>query len=223
MALLEAKQLSKEFFSGQEKILVLDQINLRIDPGSIIAITGPSGSGKSTLLGLLSGLDVPTQGQIFLDEVDLNTMNESDIADIRLKKIGFIFQSYRLLPTLTAIENVKVPLELAGDSSAEEKAMHWLSEVGLKDRQSHLPNQLSGGEQQRVALARAMVHQPEILFADEPIGNLDQKTGAEMGDLLFRLMQTNQTSMVLVTHESSLADRAQKIYHLSDSQLILKS
>lgn len=218
--ILRAVNLTREFPSGGGRIRVLDGINLRVKPGESLAVVGPSGSGKSTLLSLLAGLDSPSAGEVFLEEVSLNGMADEELSRIWGRRIGFIFQSYHLLPTLTAEENVRVPLELAGDPEAGRKSLEWLEKVGLKDRSGHLPVKLSGGEQQRVALARAMAPEPDILFADEPTGNLDSKTGKEMGDLLFSLVKEHGTTLIIVTHESSFAERAQRLVELRDGRIV---
>ncbi|MBI2915977.1 MAG: ABC transporter ATP-binding protein, partial [Elusimicrobia bacterium] len=214
------EQISKRFSNGRRSILVLDRVHLTVETGETVAIVGPSGSGKSTLLGLLSGLDSPTEGRVFLSGSDLQSFREDQMAEIWNKRMGFVFQSYYLLPTLTAEENVRIPLEIAGDPRGEEKAKFWLEKVGLGERGNHLPNQLSGGEQQRVALARAMISSPEILFADEPTGNLDTQTGKEMAHLLFSLVQEQGTTLVLVTHELSLAKQAKRIVRLEGGKII---
>jgi putative ABC transport system ATP-binding protein len=185
-----------------------------------VAVVGPSGSGKSTLLGLLAGLDLPTSGRVLVDGRDLATMPPGQLAAFRGQRMGFIFQSYRLLPTLTAEENVRVPLELAGDRDARGKAREWLARVGLERRAAHLPSRLSGGEQQRVALARAMAPQPTLLFADEPTGNLDSRTGTLMADLLFALVQETASTLVLVSHDAQLAERCGRVLELSDGRLV---
>ncbi|MEO1898556.1 MAG: ATP-binding cassette domain-containing protein, partial [Methylococcales bacterium] len=192
----------------------LSSVELTIRQGESIAIIGASGSGKSTLLGLLAGLDCPTQGQITINQHDLTKMNEDGRAALRNQLIGFVFQSFQLLPTLTALENVMLPLELRGDKQAKKAASALLDRVGLKQRLTHTPMKLSGGEQQRVALARAFVTEPAILFADEPTGNLDSKTGEQIIELLFELNQEKQTTLVLVTHDTALAERCQRTIKL---------
>ncbi len=185
-----------------------------------MAIVGPSGSGKTTLLGLLAGLDTPTRGAVLLDNADLTAMTEDQRAQLRGEKVGFVFQSFQLIPTLTAIENVQVPLELRGESGASARARQLLERVGLGDRLDHFPSQLSGGEQQRVAIARAFVNQPRILFADEPTGNLDGTTGARIVALLEELNRESGSTVVLVTHDLSLAERAQRVIRLSDGAVV---
>ncbi len=185
-----------------------------------MAIVGPSGSGKTTLLGLLAGLDTPTRGAVLLDNADLTAMTEDQRAQLRGEKVGFVFQSFQLIPTLTAIENVQVPLELRGESGASARARQLLERVGLGDRLDHFPSQLSGGEQQRVAIARAFVNQPRILFADEPTGNLDGTTGARIVALLEELNRESGSTVVLVTHDLSLAERAQRVIRLADGAVV---
>ena len=217
--MLRADGLVKEFVSGGNAIRVLDGVSLTLTSGESLAVVGPSGSGKSTLLSLLAGLDQPTSGTVFLDGRDLNSLKDWELSRIWCREIGFVFQSYYLLPTLTALENVQVPLELAGDKDPEGRALEWLEKVGLTHRASHLPAQLSGGEQQRTALARAMANSPRILFADEPTGNLDSKTGREIEDLLFSLVRNQHVSLVLVTHESSFARKADRILELDGGRI----
>lgn len=186
----------------------------------MVAIVGPSGSGKTTLLGLLAGLDTPTRGQVLLDGVDLTALSEDERAQLRGEKVGFVFQSFQLIPTLTALENVQVPLELRGERDAEKRAQELLTRVGLADRTDHFPSQLSGGEQQRVAIARAFVNQPKILFADEPTGNLDGATGARIVALLESLNRESGSTVVIVTHDIGLAERAQRIIRLADGVVV---
>jgi putative ABC transport system ATP-binding protein len=217
--ILEAKQVFKQFQSGQETLTVLNGIDLSIARGESVTILGSSGSGKSTLLGILAGLDVATQGEVLFNGKSWNTMSESQTTEVWGKQIGFLFQSFFLLPSLTAQENVQIPLELAGDGLAEQKAKDTLAQVGLSKRLNHLPIQLSGGEQQRVALARALVHQPQVLFADEPTGNLDNKTAEAMAELLFFLVRQNKTTLVLVTHEMWLANKASRVLELKNGKI----
>ena len=194
-------------------------VSFRVEPGETVAIVGPSGSGKTTLLGLLAGLDRPSSGTVRLDDVDLGALSEDARARLRRERIGFVFQSFQLIPTLTARENVEVPLELRGDP-AGARAHDLLSRVGLAGREHHYPAQLSGGEQQRVAIARAFIHQPSILFADEPTGNLDAATGARVIELLMELNRERGTTLVLVTHDMELAGRARRIIRLSDGRVV---
>jgi len=205
MVVIKAENLSKTVSLGNQQLTILSGLNLEVNSGETLAILGRSGSGKSTLLSLLAGLDSATGGLISLNGNELTLLDEDGRAEVRNQHVGFIFQSFQLLPHLTALDNVMLPLELAGDKDAEEKAKHWLIEVGLGNRMDHQPNQLSGGEQQRVAIARAFVTHPEILFADEPTGNLDPSTGQTITDLLFRLNQQQGTTLILVTHDHELA------------------
>ena len=217
---IETKNLGKTVVSSQVELHILSAVDLIIKSAESLAIVGASGSGKSTLLGLLAGLDTPTTGDITIKGQNITIMNEDGRALIRNQFIGFVFQSFQLLPNLTALENVMLPLELAGDNHAKESATLFLERVGLKERLQHTPKQLSGGEQQRVALARAFVTQPAILFADEPTGNLDSKTGAHIIDLLFELNQESQTTLVLVTHDSALAKRCQRTITLEAGKVL---
>jgi putative ABC transport system ATP-binding protein len=191
-----------------------------VDQGDFVSIVGPSGSGKTTLLGLLAGLDTPTRGTVHLDGTDLTALDEDGRALVRGEKVGFVFQSFQLIQTLTAMENVQVPLELRGESSADDRARDVLARVGLGDRLDHFPTQLSGGEQQRVAIARAFANRPRILFADEPTGNLDSETGSRIVELLESLNRESGSTVVLVTHDLSLARRSQRILRLSDGALV---
>ena len=212
--IIETKNLGKTVPTADGPLCILSSVELTIKRGESIAIVGASGSGKSTLLGLLAGLDSPTQGIIKLKDKDLTAMSEDGRAELRNQLVGFVFQSFQLLPGLTALENVMLPLELRGDKKAKEAATALLKRVGLNHRLTHTPMKLSGGEQQRVALARAFVTDPEILFADEPTGNLDSKTGEHIIDLLFELNQEKHTTLVLVTHDNALATRCQRAIKL---------
>ena len=205
--LLEAIDVSKSVSGPEGRLDILRGVSLRIDAGESFAIVGASGSGKTTLLGLLAGLDIPSSGSVRLDSCALETLDEEARADLRRRLVGFVFQSFHLLPALTAEENVMLPLELEGRADARAQAREALGAVGLGARRRHYPAQLSGGEQQRVALARAFVHAPRVLFADEPTGNLDQRTGAHVADLLFALNRDHHTTLVLVTHDVTLAAR----------------
>jgi putative ABC transport system ATP-binding protein len=218
--MLQARQLSKEYQSGDHRLAVLRDVSFTIPDGAFVAVVGPSGSGKTTLLGLLAGLDVPTHGSVLLDGEDLTRLSEDRRAQLRGAKVGFVFQSFQLIPTLTALENVQVPLELRGDAGAPARARELLARVGLGDRVHHFPNQLSGGEQQRVAIARAFSNAPRLLFADEPTGNLDSETGARIVELLETLNRESRTTIVLVTHDLALARRAQRIIRLADGVVI---
>jgi len=203
--MVEAKHITKAVTTQEGTLTILHDISLAITAGDTVAITGASGSGKSTLLGILAGLDVPSSGDVLLNGNVLTAMDEEGRAKVRADNVGFIFQSFQLLPGLTALENVMLPLELRGDKHAKARAVEFLQHVGLAQRLSHYPQQLSGGEQQRVAIARAFVSQPRILFADEPTGNLDSTTGARIIDLLFELNRAQGTTLLLITHEDRLA------------------
>src|SRR5437763_4260820 len=197
--MLIARDVTKEYMSGEQKLVVLRDVSFTIQQGAFVAIVGPSGSGKTTLLGLLAGLDTPTRGTVVLDDADLGALDENARARLRGEKVGFVFQTFQLIPTLTALENVQVPLELRGTAGAEERARDLLERVGLSARAHHFPMQLSGGEQQRVAIARAFANSPRILFADEPTGNLDGTTGAKIFELLQSLNSDSGATIVLVT------------------------
>jgi putative ABC transport system ATP-binding protein len=218
--MLIARQLTKEFRSGDRDITVLRDVSFTVPQGAFVSVVGPSGSGKTTLLGLLAGLDTPTRGAVELDGADLTRLSEDDRARLRGEKVGFVFQSFQLIPTLTAQENVQVPLELRGDRGAEARARELLARVGLAERAHHFPNQLSGGEQQRVAIARAFSNAPRILFADEPTGNLDSDTGARIVELLEALNRESDSTIVLVTHDLTLAARTQRVIRLSDGAVV---
>ena len=218
--MLIARDLTKEYRSGDNRLAVLRDVSFSIPQGAFVAVVGPSGSGKTTLLGLLAGLDTPTRGQVILDDADLTAMSEDQRARLRGEKVGFVFQSFQLISTLTALENVQVPLELRGDGHATDRARDLLVRVGLGDRLDHFPTQLSGGEQQRVAIARAFANSPRILFADEPTGNLDSDTGAHIVELLESLNRESSTTIILVTHDHTLAARAQRVIRLSDGRVI---
>jgi putative ABC transport system ATP-binding protein len=222
MSILRCESLGKTFVSGGREITVLRNITFELEAGGFLAIAGPSGSGKSTLLGLLAGLDDPATGRVVLDGVDLATLDEDERAQLRAERVGFVFQSFHLIPTLTARENVQVPLELRGEP-ARERAEELLARVGLSDRGHHYPAQLSGGEQQRVALARAFCHRPKVLFADEPTGNLDAQNGANVISLMAELNRELGTTLVLVTHDHDLAQRARRILRLADGHVVSDS
>jgi putative ABC transport system ATP-binding protein len=208
---LRAENLCKQVSSPEGTLTIVDEVSLDILAGESVAVTGPSGAGKSTLLALLAGLDVPTRGRVLLEGQDLTQLDEDGRARLRAQRVGFVFQSFHLIPALTALENVMLPLELAGRRDARRAAAETLQRVGLKERTGHYPRQLSGGEQQRVALARAFVTQPAVLFADEPTGNLDTVTGARVGELLFELNANAHTTLVLVTHDRELAARCARM------------
>ena len=212
--------LHHEYLSGGRGLTVLKDITFQVQAGGFVAIVGPSGSGKTTLLGLLAGLDRPTAGRIVLDGVDLTPLDEDQRARLRRERVGFVFQSFQLIPTLTAQENIQVPLELAGDGDATARAAKLLERVGLAARGHHYPAQLSGGEQQRVAVARAFSTRPRILFADEPTGNLDAANGATVIQLMLDLNAESGTTLVLVTHDPDLAGRARRIIRLSDGAIV---
>ena len=216
---IEAINLSKHVTSNETRLTILQDLQLRVEPGETIAIVGTSGSGKSTLLSLLAGLDNPSDGQVLLNGVALNSLNEDARAALRGRDIGFVFQSFQLLPAFTALENVLLPLELAGRADANQLALQALKQVGLEQRLSHTPNQLSGGEQQRVAIARAFAPSPKLLLADEPTGNLDSATGERIIELLFQLNRDHGATLVLVTHDTSLAERCQRVLRLEGGKL----
>tara|TARA_B000000557_G_scaffold229043_1_gene200906 strand:- start:1371 stop:2030 length:660 start_codon:yes stop_codon:yes gene_type:complete len=218
--ILNVNNLRKEVPSGDGRLIILDDVSLSLNDGESLAITGPSGSGKSTLLSLLAGLDTATSGEIFLDDLALHKMNEEERAALRKEKVGFVFQSFELLPSLTALENVMLPSELKSEKSPETNAKNFLERVGLKNRQDHYPNQLSGGEQQRVAIARAFACSAKILFADEPTGNLDPRNGEIIADLLFEVNSETDNALVIVTHDQELADRCDKTINLKLGKVI---
>jgi putative ABC transport system ATP-binding protein len=218
--LLRAERLTKTVVSGDAPLTILDEVTFDIAPGASVAIVGASGSGKTTLLGLLAGLDQPTDGEVWIDGQALSGLDEDARAAMRQRLLGFVFQSFQLLPALTALENVMLPLELAGADDAVAKAREWLARVGLAKRTTHYPKQLSGGEQQRVAIARAFAGDPKLLMADEPTGNLDGATGAEIAELMFRLNHEHGTTLVLVTHDIALASRCGRRLSLSSGRLV---
>jgi putative ABC transport system ATP-binding protein len=218
--IVQAEHLHKQVQSGDISLHILSDINLTINSGETVAIIGASGSGKTTLLGLLAGLDTPTEGRVILNGHDLSQLDEDDRAKLRLGKVGFVFQSFHLLPTLTALENVMLPLELMADPDAGKKARDVLTLVGLANRGHHYPLQLSGGEQQRIAIARAFVMQPLLLFADELTGNLDQHTGAQIVNLLFDLNAQQHTTLIIVTHDVELASRCQRCLKLVEGRVV---
>ncbi len=217
--MIRAENLSKVVESPEGPLTVLRDINLQVQAGEAVAVVGVSGSGKSTLLGLLAGLDTPTTGRVLLDGVDLNTLDEDGRARLRAARVGFVFQSFQLLANLTAWENVMLPLELGGLAGAREAARAVLAQVGLDARRQHYPQQLSGGEQQRVAIARAFATRPKVLFADEPTGNLDQRTGESVIELLFALNAAQATTLVLVTHDMHLAQKCGRRLELEAGRL----
>ncbi|MGH8750153.1 MAG: ABC transporter ATP-binding protein [Burkholderiales bacterium] len=213
-AIVQAIALTKQVGNGATNLTLLDRVSFNIAPGEAVAILGASGSGKSTLLGLLAGLDIPTSGTVRLNGVDLFALDEDGRAALRGALIGFVFQSFQLLPALTALENVMLPLELAGTAEARAQALRLLERVGLSERLHHYPKQLSGGEQQRVAVARAFAGRPKLLLADEPTGNLDSKTGAQIIDLMFELNREQGATLLLVTHDEALSQRCGRLLHL---------
>ena len=217
---LEAENLSKIVTSPEGMLTILDQVNLQVSRGERIAITGASGAGKSTLLGLLAGLDLPTSGKVWLGASELTALDEDGRAALRANEVGFVFQSFHLIPSFTALENVMLPLELANNDRARQTAMQALQNVGLGERSGHYPRQLSGGEKQRVAIARAYVVQPTVLFADEPTGNLDQQTGEAVIDILFRMNREYGTTLVLVSHDPGLAARCDRIIRMEAGRII---
>ncbi|WP_027126563.1 ABC transporter ATP-binding protein [Gelidibacter mesophilus] len=218
--ILKITGLEKTYTSDNKQLTVLHDISFDVEKGQTFSIVGPSGSGKTTLLGLCAGLDEPNAGRVELCSEDLSRLNEDQRAQLRNKEVGFIFQNFQLLPTLTALENVSVPLELQGSKEATKKSMTLLEKVGLGDRVHHYPSQLSGGEQQRVALARAFANAPSILFADEPTGNLDAETGEKVIQLLFDLNKENGTTLVIITHDLELANRTQQILRLKGGKIV---
>src|SRR5262245_39714315 len=217
---LKADHLTKQVSSPEGLLTIVQAVTFEIAAGEPVAIVGASGAGKSTLLALLAGLDTPTSGKVWLAGTDLTGLDEDGRARLRAQRVGFVFQSFHLVPALTALENVMLPLELAGRRDARRAARETLDRVGLGARTSHYPRQLSGGEQQRVALARAFVTQPAVLFADEPTGNLDTVTGGRIGELLFELNATSQTTLVLVTHDNTLASRCARVLRMEAGGLV---
>jgi len=220
--ILEVDHLTKTYQSGDSALTVLDDVSFAVEAGSTAAIVGPSGSGKTTLLGLCAGLDRATSGSVRINGVDLTPLSEDERAALRNREVGFIFQNFQLLPTLTALENVMVPLELQGQSNPRAEALDLLERVGLGQRHDHYPTQLSGGEQQRVALARAFSNAPRLLFADEPTGNLDEGTSDTVEQLLFDLNQEAGTTLVIVTHDLALAEKTQRVVRLKGGKLVLQ-
>ena len=218
--ILEVNKLRKEVSSGDSELTILDDVSFSLEEGQSLAITGPSGSGKSTLLGLLAGLDTASSGEIYLDEIGLHKLDEEDRAILRKEKVGFVFQSFELLPSLTALENVMLPSELKSEDNPQENAEYFLKRVGLSEREHHYPNQLSGGEQQRVAIARAFACSAKILFADEPTGNLDPKNGQVISDLLFEVNSETDNALVIVTHDLELANTCDKRIDLKLGRIV---
>ena len=219
-AVLAASDVSKQVSSPEGGLTILSGVSFAIDKGDSVAVVGASGAGKSTLLALLAGLDLPTEGEIWLNGVNLTNLDEDGRAEVRAASVGFVFQSFHLVPSLNALENVMLPLELAGRDAPRQKALDILQQVGLSERWSHYPAQLSGGEKQRVAIARAFATEPAVLFADEPTGNLDSRTGGHIIDLMFELNRNSSTTLVLVTHDKSLAERCDRIIGLDGGLLV---
>jgi putative ABC transport system ATP-binding protein len=217
---LEARELTKAYAKDGDPLVVLQKVRFSLAKGATCAIVGPSGSGKTTLLGLCAGLDLPTSGTVLLNGQDLSTLNEDQRARLRNDCVGFVFQNFQLIPTLTALENVMVPLELRGGNHAHQQAVELLDRVGLGDRLRHYPVQLSGGEQQRVALARAFINRPQILFADEPTGNLDDATSHKIIEILFDLNRSLSTALVLVTHNHELAEKTERVIRLRGGRMV---
>lgn len=218
-SILEVQNITKEVNSPEGVLTILKDVNLTINTGDVTSIVGPSGSGKTTLLAIMAGLDLPSRGRIKLIGHEITTMNEDKRAQVRSNDVGFVFQSFHLLPRLSALDNVMLPLEILGDKNAKNKSMEALNQIGLEKRVKHLPNQLSGGEKQRVAIARAMVKQPKILFADEPTGNLDKASTEIISDLLFSINHAYQTTIVIVTHDLLLAQNCQTMHELDEGSL----
>jgi putative ABC transport system ATP-binding protein len=219
-AVLAAHNISKKVSSPEGSLTILSEVSFSIAPGESVAVVGPSGAGKSTLLALLAGLDLPTQGYVVLNGVNLGELDEDGRARVRAESVGFVFQSFHLVPSLNALENVMLPLELAGHNDAREASRAIIERVGLKERWSHYPAQLSGGEKQRVAIARAFATEPAVLFADEPTGNLDTRTGETIMELMFELNRKSSTTLVLVTHDNSLAARCDRVLSLDAGKLV---
>lgn len=218
--MIKLSNISKVVRSGTEDLTILDDVSLEIPDGEFVAITGASGSGKSTLLGLIAGLDAPSSGEILIDGDSVTRMNEDQLAALRSQKIGFIFQSFHLIPSLTAFENVLIPMEIVGLTGARDRAEKLLSDVDLTNRGHHYPTELSGGEQQRIAIARAFANEPTILLADEPTGNLDSRNGGHIFELMTDLHRRNNVTLVLVTHDQTLADTAQRQITLKDGRVV---
>jgi putative ABC transport system ATP-binding protein len=220
MAIVQSDKLTKQVMSGDQPLTILHEASFSVEAGDSLAILGASGSGKSTLLGLLAGLDAPTSGTVYLDGTDIFSFDEDSRARLRGRMAGFVFQSFQLLPALTALENVMLPLELHSAADAKVRAAETLRRVGLNERMTHLPKHLSGGEQQRVAIARAFVVQPKILFADEPTGNLDAATGSQIIELMLELNRAQGTTLILVTHDEALAQRCNRQLHLAAGRIV---
>ena len=222
-SIISIDRLTKVYRSGSQSLTVLDDVSFEVGRGTSCAVVGPSGSGKTTLLGLCAGLDSPTSGSVVLNGTALDTLSEDEKARVRNEHVGFIFQNFNLMPTLTALENVMIPLELRKAKNVKQRALALLEKVGLADRKSHYPAQLSGGEQQRVSIARAFANEPSILFADEPTGNLDGETGALIEDLIFGLNEAAGTTLVMVTHDTELARRCDRVIGMKNGRLFTDS
>ncbi len=221
--MIQLIDVSKTVTSGTEDLNILSDVSVEIPSGQFVALTGASGSGKSTMLGLIAGLDYVTNGKIFIDDAEITSMSEDALADIRSEKIGFIFQSFHLIPSLTALENILIPMEIRGRRDAKDRGNQLLNEVGLTNRGHHYPSELSGGEQQRIAIARAFANEPTILLADEPTGNLDSKNGHHILELMTGLHDKHRVTLVLVTHDESLAEKAERQIALSDGRILTDS
>ncbi len=221
--MIRLENVTKKAASGSEEITILSDVSLEIAEGRFVAVTGASGSGKSTMLGLIAGLDEVSAGKIFIDDDEITAMSEDALADLRSRKVGFIFQSFHLIPSLTALENIMIPMEILGRGDAKSRGEELLSEVGLRDRGHHYPSELSGGEQQRVAIARAFANEPLILLADEPTGNLDSKNGRHILDLMLDLHKKHRMTLLLVTHDESIAATAERQIVLSDGRILSDS
>src|SRR5665647_3035848 len=217
---LKGQNLKRTFHLGNQEVKALDQIDIEIYQGELVMLLGPSGSGKTTLLHTLSGLDTPDSGEVFVDNVSIYGLNDNQLSHLRSRSFGFIFQSFNLLPNLTALENVEIPLRITGQTQAKEKALAMLKRVGLADRAHHRPGQLSGGEQQRVTVARALVTKPKIVFADEPTGNLDSVTSLEIMNLLQEMVKENNSACLMVTHNTELVPLANRVLYLRDGHLL---
>jgi putative ABC transport system ATP-binding protein len=222
-AVLVAENVTKQVISPEGSLTILSDVSFSVDKGDSVAVVGASGAGKSTLLALLAGLDLPTEGRIWLNGINLTDLDEDGRADVRAASVGFVFQSFHLVPSLNALENVMLPLELASRESPRQAALEILNQVGLAERWSHYPAQLSGGEKQRVAIARAFATEPAVLFADEPTGNLDSQTGDHVMDLMFELNKSSSTTLVLVTHDRTLAERCDRTIGLDAGRLVSDS
>ena len=220
MTIIEARDLSKTYHLDGAPVTVLDRISFKVEPGEFLVVRGQSGSGKTTLLSLLSGIDQPTAGSVWIEQREITSLSEDDLAPLRNRLFGFVFQSFHLVPSLTALENVMFPAELCHDRQAQAKAEALLERVGLRNRRHNLPHQLSGGEKQRVAICRALINQPKIIFADEPTGNLDSKNGEAIIDLLMEIHRSRKTTIVLVTHSIAVAARADRVIRLRDGRIL---